>query len=167
MIVPKEKSLKPTYCGPAAFTMVAKYYGHDITQQDFVRGVQPTAEGLFFSDDLVQRGRELGFQVSEYKNCNLDDIAYLLDNHIPPIALVNRNVQSPHAIVVTGYDDVIRYNDPADLRRSKMPISRFNIMWENFSMRKHQGHLIILEDDQSSNDLTMKSLLNDSHTLSL
>lgn len=142
--VPKVKQLK-NYCGPASLSMVFAYHGKHLTQEEIADEITATLRNGYYqrtpirkngiyANDLAVYAKNKDFEVRYYLNSSLEKLIELIDSNIPPIVGID-DVKDPnegHFSVVKGYDfekSLIYYNDPDNLRRSKLRLKQFKKLW--------------------------------------
>ncbi len=95
------------FCGPASLSVVLKYYGKDVSQEEIAKEVySPKLKGALITDLRIY-AQSQGFR-AEVLQGDLRDIEGYTDKGIPVIILVELGgwVRSvPHYMVVVGYDD--------------------------------------------------------------
>ncbi len=142
--VPKIKQLE-NYCGPASVSMVFAYYGLCLSQEQIAEEItslikmplhskQPACEFGLDCLDIVRYCLKKGFAVEYHQDASIDELINLVSEDIPPIVSTDyvSNREYGHFSVIKGYDldnKLLFYNDPADLRRSKLDFELFKEIW--------------------------------------
>jgi ABC-type bacteriocin/lantibiotic exporter with double-glycine peptidase domain len=130
---------KENFCSEASFTMLGRFYGKNITQEQVAEmDVEEGDDFCYYFDQLLPCFRDIGLDCKLESDLELKDIEEQLKNNNPVIVRTNP-IQNPigalHTIVVVGITDKdIIVNDPAkwDWKGRFIPINQFKIEWSAY-----------------------------------
>jgi len=118
-------------CGAASLTMVMRYWGEDVAQEDVVRAlVHPELRGIAGSR-LAEFARNRGFEAVAFRG----DMAHLREfvgKGRPLIVAWHVRGSLYHDVVVIGFDDkrrAVLVNDPAAGASRGVGVDRFEKRW--------------------------------------
>ncbi|MBR9690140.1 C39 family peptidase [Candidatus Woesearchaeota archaeon] len=139
--VPIIKQKNSLSCGPACLSMVLKFYGKDVSEDEIIENIgglkefgtrtiwlKEFAENLGFKTVCYSENKELSEGKAKLRNVNIDDITGFLDKDIPVIVNFkayfiydDEKKEIGHFVVLTGYDNnTFHLNDPRDGERRKI-----------------------------------------------
>jgi predicted double-glycine peptidase len=130
---------EPHWCGPACLSMVLRYWGLNITQQEIAEEIyDPESQGTA-TEFMATYARERGFEVEDFHG-SIDDIKSWLRDGVPLIVIQKFVVMSEdlHYRVVVGYNEssqtIITY-DPEEGQNYTLTYTTFSDLWETSSNR--------------------------------
>lgn len=158
--VPRVKQLE-NHCGPAALSMVLKYYSHDISQEDIAEywgGKKHFEKGGVKYTELAVCAEMLGLKAQPGIDMNLEDIIFYIDKGIPIIARTMSSTPAfRHFCVIKGYqtnpgmvfvNNPPRYvNDPRNLYGECMLYERFDEIWTINRKGEPKNYGIVIEQN--------------------
>lgn len=132
-------------CGPAAFSMVLRFYGVNKTQQELGQELRPYQNPQGDNDDksttlteLAEKSKEYGFVPFHRPAGDIQTIKKLITYDLPVLTrtLLKPNDDIGHYRVVKGYDDAIHSIIQDDSLQNKnlwYTYSDFNEIWKKFN----------------------------------
>ncbi|MBN1113831.1 MAG: C39 family peptidase [Oligoflexia bacterium] len=133
------------YCGPAALSMVLRYFGEKTDQHELGDGM--VKDYGVTPWDIKKVAISYGFKASVV-SCGFNNLLDLIDRLRLPVIVrvINSSGTNGHYIVVKGYDlerEVLYVNDPAEYSNREIPFDEFREMWD----------INGLEEEENSTDL--------------
>jgi len=123
-------------CGPACIRMVLDYYKIDVTEDEIANHCGWTYEEGCDDVGIKKAIEHYGLGCSIRNECDLDDIRYWVDHHIPVIVdwfangLDDFDMPNGHSSVVVGIDqERIHLVDPWLGQKISIPLAEFERVW--------------------------------------
>ena len=167
LAVPLLKQSTASSCGPAALSMVLKYFGYGVPQRRIINKIGGIKKYGVRTVKLSEFAQELGFKVYCYsynkklaggratiKKPSKSDIIHFLEKRLPVIVAVDSRQLSGakgkhstmgHFIVIVNHKSgKFQYNDPSD--RKQHQIKERDLMLALIkNARESSGYLLVLK----------------------
>lgn len=153
IIAPSQKILETDYhvfqtfnnCGPAALSMMLRFYGVTVSQEELGLSLRPYQNAQGINDDksvtlaeIAEKSKEYGFFPYHRPNGNIEIIKNLISYDMPVLTRTWTKADEDigHYRVVKGYDEntkEIIQDDSLQGKNLRYTYAEFNILWEKFN----------------------------------
>ena len=135
--VPHLQQTKISWCLPACIAMVAAYWEQPLLQEDVARWLG--SSGIGTPASRILRLSQRGFDII-YQTGSLADLHTWVDQGVPCILFVRTgdlpdwDVDTPHAVVLIGFDDEYAILLDPTLRSTpvRVPVDSLMLAWSHF-----------------------------------
>jgi len=141
--VPQHDQGDTNACGTTSLAMIRSFFGMPTTHQQIDRDIRAVDIGTA-PDNLVSWAEAHGMKASLKNEASLDDITRMLDQGIPPMALIDPGGSGDflsHYVVVSGYErgadgkvSKLHITDPEGQKYSMTP-EEFTKQWSNIKYK--------------------------------
>ena len=136
--VPFFKQGRDNTCGQAVVAMLANYWGNSLDYQQLVNKENPFNLATS-APALRQSLREKGLQAQDFRQGTIDNLIAEVNKGYPTAVLLDfGSIQTAHYVIVVGYNferKSLILHDSIEAPYFEMPLSSFEKMWENDSIR--------------------------------
>lgn len=137
--VPFIRQGKDNTCGQAVMTAILQFWGSELSYQEVVNQANP--RNLPTTDyGLTNFLRSQGLQAQPFKGGTIENLIAEINKGNPiPVLLDFGGISQEHYVVVLGYNlekNTIIMHDSLEGPHVEMPISTFETMWQNRSIRQ-------------------------------
>jgi len=143
-------------CGPAALSMVLRFYDIDVSQEELGLSIRPYQNTLGINDDksvtlaeLAEKSKEYGLVPYHRPNGNIEIIKNLINYDMPILTRTWTKVNEDigHYRVVKGYDENTKeviQDDSLQGKDLRYSYDEFNALWEKFNFE----YLVLVPNDK-------------------
>lgn len=137
--VPFMRQGKDNTCGQAVMTAILQFWGSELSYQDVVNEANP--RNLPTTDyGLTNYLRTKGLQAQPFKGATVENLIAEINKGNPtPVLLDFGGISQEHYVIVLGYNlekNTLIMHDSLEGPHVEMPISSFETMWQNRSIRQ-------------------------------